>query len=288
MNQSASLTAAAVDLTVPSSNEHSYVLGHALAEQQRLDEQGANLRPLMQRFLDDLSLAAGSRVLDVGCGTGDVTLLAADIVGPSGYVLGVDRSTEALGGARLRARGYSQVKFVQDDIAAFQSADAFDAVIGRLVLIHQPDPAAVVQHLAKLVRPGGVIGFAEPVMLPELAWPARPLYTRCIEWCIAALEGAGLTASTGLHLPTIFQQAGLPAPRLRLDGAISAGADLPHARWLAETVATLLPLMERLTIASSAEVQLSTLVERLVAEATTNAGSACGFALVGAWVRTPA
>jgi ubiquinone/menaquinone biosynthesis C-methylase UbiE len=228
------------------------------------------------------------RVLDVGCGTGDVTLLAADVVGPSGAVVGVDRSAAALAAARSRARRYTQVAFVEDDIASFRSTERFDAVIGRLVLIHQTDPVAVVRHLARLVSPGGVIGFAEPVMLPELAWPARALYTRCIQWCVAALEGAGLTANTGLHLYSIFHQAGLGAPRLRLEGAITAGPDLDHARWLAETVRTLLPVMERLGIATAAEAEPDTLVERLAAEAAASLGSACGFALVGGWVRTPA
>jgi ubiquinone/menaquinone biosynthesis C-methylase UbiE len=265
--------------------DNAYVLGHSLAERQRLDEQGANLRPLTQRLLQDMGLLPGMRVLDVGCGTGDVSLLAAELVGPSGAVVGVDRSTEALAAARLRARTDANVEFVEGDIASLCPAEPFDAVIGRLVLIHQVAPSTVVRHLAGLVRPGGIIGFAEPVMLPQLTWPARPLYTRCITWCITALEAAGLTADTGLHLYSIFQEAGLPDPQLRFEGAIAAGPDLQHARWLAETVRTLLPLMERVGITTSAEADPDSLTERLVAEAVQRPGTACGFALVGAWAR---
>lgn len=276
-------SAARRDAFHPSSPDNAYLLGHSSAERHRLDEQGANLRPITQRLLRDMGLSAGMRVLDVGCGTGDVSFLAADLVGPTGVVVGVDRSPDALADARLRGRTSPNVEFIQGDIADFHSTDRFDAVVGRLVLIHQTAPSAVLKHLAGLVRPGGLIGFAEPVMLPQLAWPARPLYTRCITWCVAALESAGLTPNTGLHLYSMFRQAGLPDPRQRFEGAITAGVDVEHCRWLADTVRTLLPLMERAGITTAAEADPESLVERLAAEAAASSGSACGFALIGAW-----
>ncbi len=138
------------------------------------------------------------RVLDVGCGTGDLTPLSAELVGSSGCVVGIDRSTDVLETARARAvsRGYSWVQFLEADAATYAAADAFDVVIGRQVLIHQADPGGVLRHLAGLLRSRGVLAFMEPVMLPLVAWPARPLYSRCINWCVQAFQGAGLSAST--------------------------------------------------------------------------------------------
>ena len=178
------------------------------------------------------------------------------------------------------------MQFREGDAASYHEVEPFDAVIGRLVLIHQADPVRVVRHLAQQIRPGGMIAFAEPVMLPEVAWPPRPLYARAIEWCVRALEGAGLIASTGLHLHTIFFQAGLRTPELRLEGAITASADRSHAEWLADTVRSLLPVMERLGIATRDEVDVTTLTDRLCVEAAETDGTACGVALVCAWVRT--
>jgi cyclopropane fatty-acyl-phospholipid synthase-like methyltransferase len=80
-----------------------YVLGHSVDEQRRLDAQGAQLRPFTERLLRDAGIRAGMRVLDVGCGTGDVSLLAADLSAPTGRVIGVDRSPEVLRTARARA-----------------------------------------------------------------------------------------------------------------------------------------------------------------------------------------
>ena len=245
---------------------------------------------LTERLLSDVGLEPGMRVLEVGCGTGDLTLLAAERVGCSGSVVGIDRSADVLVTARARAmsRGCSHVQFVEADASTYESEAAFNAVIGRLVLIHQSDPVRVLRHLAGQIRPGGAIAFMEPVMLPQVAWPARPLYSRAIGWCVQALQGAGLTASTGLHLHTLYEQAALPTPELRLEGAISAGADLPHARWLAETVQTLLPVMQQLGIVTPADVEIETLTDRLVAEAAESGGTACGIALVCAWSRTAA
>ena len=74
-----------------------YMLGHSDVEIQRLIQQGAILRPITERLLRVAGVSEGMRVLDVGCGGGDVSFLAAELVGPSGSVLGIDRNPEALG-----------------------------------------------------------------------------------------------------------------------------------------------------------------------------------------------
>ena len=95
--------------------ESGYVLGHDAAEQQRLEQQGTNLQSLTRRLLRGAGLVPGMRVLDVGCGAGDVTLIAAELVGSSGMVVGIDRSAEVLGDRpetadwpRLSARAVSR------------------------------------------------------------------------------------------------------------------------------------------------------------------------------------
>ena len=63
-------------------------------------------------------IRSGMRVLALGCGPGDVTFVAADLAGPDGYVVGVDRSPQALAQAQRRAeqRGLARVRFVEGDI----------------------------------------------------------------------------------------------------------------------------------------------------------------------------
>ncbi|HET7093187.1 MAG TPA: methyltransferase domain-containing protein, partial [Thermomicrobiales bacterium] len=133
-----------------------YPLGHADDEVARLMRQGAFFRDLTDDFLRHAGIEPGMRVLDVGCGVGDVTLLAGELVGPAGAVVGVDQGEAAVAVAAERAAraGFDHVRFQVADAATVALDEAVDAVIGRLVLMYQPDPAAVLRHLAAQTRPG--------------------------------------------------------------------------------------------------------------------------------------
>ncbi len=97
-----------------------YVLGHADAEVQRLLLQGRLYDELTEHALRLAGLRPGMRVLDIGCGPGDVSFIAARLVGPSGTVLGVDAAPEMIALARARAaeQGLSTVHFTQAAIDA--------------------------------------------------------------------------------------------------------------------------------------------------------------------------
>src|SRR5713226_1657897 len=79
-----------------------YALGGTNAEHERLIRQSARLAPFTERFFRDAGIGPGQRVLDIGSGVGDVAMLAAKIVGPSGEVVGVERDAGTI--ARARAR----------------------------------------------------------------------------------------------------------------------------------------------------------------------------------------
>jgi 2-polyprenyl-3-methyl-5-hydroxy-6-metoxy-1,4-benzoquinol methylase len=140
-----------------------YALGHSDSELHRLMRQAAVLAPITRRLLSDAGLARDMRVLDVGCGTGDVSMLVADMVGSGGAVVAIDRSKDALAIARERASGnHDNIEFREGSAEAFTTRIPFDFGIGRYVLVHQPDPASFIRAIAKNVRPGGVVAFHEP------------------------------------------------------------------------------------------------------------------------------
>ena len=91
-----------------------YVLGSAPRELERLILQAEIIRPITERHLRQAGLKPGMRVLDLGRGVGDVSLLAAGMVGPFGSVVGVDQSPEAIALAkgRTRYKGLSKSTFV--------------------------------------------------------------------------------------------------------------------------------------------------------------------------------
>ena len=82
------------------------------------------------RLLRDAGIRPGMHVLDVGSGAGDVSLIAAELVGPS----------VELGGRRARAAGRTRVQFRQATVEEVAAVQQFDAKVGRYVLIHQDDP----------------------------------------------------------------------------------------------------------------------------------------------------
>ena len=112
-------------------------------------------------FLATTPLREGDRVLDLGCGSGDLTATVAGLVGPDGHVVGVDAQPSMLEEARRRA-GANQsfaCSSVQDLDAAFgpEHDGTFDVVFSRAVLHWVPaaDLPAVYRSAARLLKPGG-------------------------------------------------------------------------------------------------------------------------------------
>jgi SAM-dependent methyltransferase len=266
-----------------------YVLGHAAREQRRLVIQAELSRPKTEALLRDAGVGPGMRVLDAGCGAGDVAFLVAELVAPDGAVVGIDRSGDVLATARERAAalGLRQVSFVAGDVGTIVPAGAFDAVVGRLVLVHVADPVAVLRHLAGLVRPGGVVAFQE-VDIAARAWPPAPVFERCWGWAVEALARSGARPDMGPHLFKTFVDAGLPAPQVRMEGNCGGGPNYGGYDLVAETVRTLLPAIERYRIATAAEVDIETLMERMRAEVVAGGGVFCMSEFWSVWARTPA
>jgi cyclopropane fatty-acyl-phospholipid synthase-like methyltransferase len=95
-----------------------YELGSGDDELARLELQGRALAPATRMIFAEAGIRPDMRVLDLGCGAGDVSFVVADLAGPQGSVVGLDSSPESLARARLRAkqRGLTQVQFVEGDI----------------------------------------------------------------------------------------------------------------------------------------------------------------------------
>src|SRR6266700_1088426 len=150
-------------MTTTKTTSH-YALGSTDAEQERLIRQAALLAPFTERFFLGAGIGPGQRVLDVGSGVGDVAMLVAKLVGPSGQVVGVERDARSIARARARVAeaGLHNVSFTQSDVNQIKSSNPFDAAVGRFILMFVPDPVIIVSSLVRLVRPGGVIAFQEP------------------------------------------------------------------------------------------------------------------------------
>lgn len=273
--------------TSPRPGDSTYVLGHADAEVRRLLLQARLYDAHTEQALRLAGLRPGMRVLDVGCGPGDVSFVAVRLVGPTGTVLGVDAAADVVELARARAeeRGMSTVRFEQMVIADIALDHPVDAVIGRLILMHLPDPAAVLRQLAALVRPGGLIAFSEFDTTAASSVPDLPLWRAARDGIARTFTGMGLDPAFGTTLHTLFRQAGLGTPRLTLSAPLGTVDDTDTMAFVAETWRSLLPAAQQLGLATDGLANPDTLMPRLHEEVAAARALVMMPALISAWAR---
>jgi SAM-dependent methyltransferase len=241
-------------------------------------------------MLEAAGVGAGMRVLDLGTGAGNVALLAAEMVGPSGQVVSVDRDARAiaLAAAHAERAGVTNVEYAEGDLQTPDlPAGPFDAVIGRFVLMYLADPASTLRAAAALLRPGGIVCFQEVAHNTECSSPAGELIERVHTAVTTTFQLTGADPYMGLRLHRVFTEAGLPRPVLRGETIIASGADAPV--WVFGNLARgMAAHMERLGVGEPAEARSPTLDERLLAELRAQDALMMSPLLVGAWARVPA
>lgn len=274
---------------VTAMSEDNYVFTDREQEQRRLQEQAPVIEPLTERVFRAAGLEPGMRVLDLGSGAGDVALLAARMVGPWGHVVGVERNPDAVRGARSRIEDarLTNVEVVEGDVQTLDGVGGeFDAIVGRLVLMYVKDPLATVRTALEHLRPGGLFCMNECDLTYDWAEPMTPLWEQVRGWVLSTADRAGIHTRLGLALNKVFVAAGLPPPEMRLEAAITGGSEPATWAW-ANLVIGLMPLMESLGIATPAEVQPSTLAQRLRDQVVAANGVSVFGNLIGAWSRRP-
>ena len=274
-------------METPAGQQSFYALGHSEQELQRLSRQGQAFEPFTRQLFEQAGIRPGMRVLDVGCGSGDVAFLAANLTGRSGEIVGADCEGKAVDWANARTHSHemTNVKFVKGDPAEMEFDRRFDAIVGRLVLMYYPDPIDALRKLTRHVRPEGLIVFQELDITNARSVPVAPVFERSMAWISQTLRATGARLQLGMELYQVFLAAGLPGPSMRIDALIGGGPECPAYEIVAELVQSLLPAMEKLKIASAAEVGISTLTQRMRDEVVALKGVVRSAGFIGAWSR---
>jgi SAM-dependent methyltransferase len=247
-----------------------------------------NVDEMTERMLDDAGIRPGMRVLDIGCGPGAVSLMISRLVGREGHVYGVDQNPRMIEVAREKAReaGVSNVTFMEGGFeVAFAGRGMLDAVVGRRVLMYQPDAAQAVAKLADAVRSGGVIAFHEHDMVDVRdGRTSLPLHDRVRSWLREMLRLEGANLRMGFELHAALSAAGLVVERVRAEAnVLTPTSSYP----VGAIIRAVLPRLQQLGIASEADVEVETLDERLATERR-QAGATCIWEMVFcAWGRKP-
>jgi ubiquinone/menaquinone biosynthesis C-methylase UbiE len=214
-------------------------------------------------------------------------LLVARLVGDAGAVLGIDRNGSSVELARKRAGvlGARNVQFETADLGAFDTAQTFDAVIGRFVLLYLPDPIATLRRFRSFLKRGGVVAFHEMDMEPVSQVPASELFNRARSWILSAFKAGGAELNMGSKMLRAFLGAGLPRPTMIAASRVESGADSYAYAYMAATLRSLVPVLERAGLATAEEVAIDTLADRLRQDAVANERVIFLPRMVGAWSR---
>jgi SAM-dependent methyltransferase len=260
-----------------------YVLGNHAQELARLDAQAARLEPATRLLLQASGLESGTRVLDLGTGLGHVARLVAQLVGPSGSVIGLDQSEDALREARKRTEHDSPVSFVQGDVTTWRDSQPFDAIVGRLLLFHVADPVAVVRHHVASLRPDGrfvAIDYDAATIRSE---PGVPLVREAVSWIIDTFAAAGASPMIGARLGMVLEDAGLSEVMTfgvqdYLPPRSPAGPAL-----LAEAIRSLADAIVGHGIATREQIRIETLEQRMADALVRDNAVLLPPTLAGAW-----
>lgn len=253
-----------------------YVMERSDTETQRLIRQATFREPLTRRLFTEAGMTEGMTVLDLGSGAGDVAFLAAELVGPTGSVVGVDADPEVLRTARARAEHAElrNVEFIEDDLRAVDPSQVVDAIVGRFVLMYLSDPAAALRAVTKHLRPGGIVAVQEVNWMQDslVTYPSTPLWERTWSWMCETVREAGVERHMGYKLHRSFLEAGLPQPQMLLESKVASSSDTDAHEYAADTLRNMLPMLVNFGIATEEEVDIDTLAQRLHAETVASGG----------------
>jgi len=266
-----------------------YPLGYSAHESRRLLAQAVLLADLTKEAFQKAGVGEGMRVLDLGCGPGDVSLLAANFVGASGSVVGVDRWEPSIATARMRVSetGLGNVQFIQGELEDFDLDEEFDAIIGRFILLYLRDPASLLRRLRKRLRRGGAFLFQEVDMSTVSEHPPSALFAEVYRWIFGAFSSAGAERDMGAKLLPTFLSAGLPRPEMIAVTPVQSGPNSPYYEFLSDMVVSMLPIIGRAGITSVTDVEVTTLADRLRQDAIDNERVIFAHRVVSAWTRVP-
>jgi len=210
-----------------------YILPTGAADVERLSLLNQIYGPSSEALLRASGITRGMRVLEVGCGSGNMTLWLARQVGPEGQVTGLDSSPQQVELARrlVQEHGQAHVSFVVADVQQpGLPAASFDLVYCRFVLMHLRRPADALRQMQALVRSGGVVACEELDLSRCFSDPSSAALNRLIEFNLTLADHRGQHFRLGSQLHRLFREVGFARPQCSL--AVPAVLSGPTKRLL--------------------------------------------------------
>jgi serine phosphatase RsbU (regulator of sigma subunit)/ubiquinone/menaquinone biosynthesis C-methylase UbiE len=208
-----------MDISAMKTDSH-YIHGTDRAEQHRLSTLNALLN---EASMGELRLRGTEKILDVGCGLGQLTRAMARAVQSGGHVVGVDRDPAQLGEARRQAAEHNEtqlVEFRQGDVHQLPLNDdewgSFDLVHARFVLEHVQKPSLVVQTMVRALKPSGRIILEDDDHDVLKLWPEVAAFEKVWRAYIQAFHRLGNDPFVGRRLVALLHEAKVKPTRNKI------------------------------------------------------------------------
>lgn len=185
----------------------SYIIRGGEEGRARLSVLSQAMAPHTGALLDRAGPWEGLRVLDAGCGAGEVSRELARRVGPAGSVLGVDGDAVKIAAAREAAADIPNLAFHAGDAAA-PPGEAFDVIYARFLLSHLTDVPAMLAALRGRLTPGGRLVLEDVDFCGHFVAPPLQAFEDYVAWYREAAWLRGADAEIGQKLPGLVAAAG--------------------------------------------------------------------------------
>src|SRR5690348_9761104 len=172
-------------------------------------------------------LRPGMRCVDLGCGSGDVTLDMAALAGPAGWAAGIDADRAKLDLARrmARERGLANVAFEAADVGHWTGPGEYDFVYCRFLFQHLARPADLLRRMWEAVRPGGVLAVEDADLEGLFCDPDNAGFSFYQRMYAEVLVRNGGDPACARRLARYFREAAIPAPQVRLLQGVNASGE---------------------------------------------------------------
>lgn len=207
---------------------------------EKVDFKGGDSMSLRERFFNQLlnesELRAGLRVLDVGCGSGDISFLIDDFFQHEVEIVGIDLSPQMIDIANGRKEEGQNIDFIQADLTDFnEDIGQFDLIVGRRVLMYLPQPEETLCQLTIYLKDGGKMIFEESdAMASSLNGDGFSLHNDMAELIWKTVQAESGHIHIGSQMYQLFKEVGFQIKLYKSElilHTVETGSDLG---WVAE------------------------------------------------------
>lgn len=187
----------------------SYILPVGSNGRDRLAKLNKMLSPSTYHFFQKMGLKEGQKVLEIGCGTGNVTSMIAHQVGPSGHVTAIDVNAEQIEVAReqIKLKNITNVSFYNQSVLdPFLFVERFDVVYSRLTIMHVSNFQLALKNMYAALADGGILACEEASNARYIHYPYNAAYDKSRILLIELSKIKGMDPYIGDKIFGFFQQ----------------------------------------------------------------------------------